>query len=135
LLSLLQYCGVLGTLSAVAVMPGCCARLPEPDKSWRCTLTLAGTGLLLTLISTGTSVEFFFAGPGTAIRPLPWAAAQFLLLLAGIAVAGWFGPWHVKSEAPRSMRWSGVLLCLSPFPVGELLLRWAVQVDGLIISE
>ena len=132
---LLEVGGLWGTPLAIASMPGCCATLREPFLSWRYTLTLTGTGLLLTGISIATSLDFFFIEPGSSIRPMEWVGQQFLLLFAGIAAALLFGPLGVKSDAPRWLRWLGVLLCLAPLPAGLFLLRWAMRQNGLEMGD
>lgn len=132
---IIEWGGLWGTILALAAMPGSCALLPAPWRSWRYTLTLTGAGLLFTGISIITSMEFFLISPGTAIRPMMWSAEQGLLLLTGVLLVLCLGPWSVKSDAPRWLQWLGIILCLAPTPVGCFMLHCAMHRNNLMMSE
>ena len=79
------------------------------------------------------TLPFFSLPPGTAIRPMDWAALMFELTVGGLVVFPFviLVLWrHPKKVWP----WLALVLALTPLPLSMCLLHFAENLRGIILE-
>ena len=123
---------VWGTPLAVLGMPGACRLFRKPLRSWPGTLTRVGAGALCTAEIIISVLPFFWESEGSIIRPMMPATASAIATVVGLITAIYFS---LEAEgAPRWLRWLGLVLCLMPYPLDQLLWKLAQSMTGFVLN-
>ena len=106
--------------------------IQESSEARKRTRMAVYLGLLPNGVVMLTGLPLFWAQPGTAIRPMGWAAAVMVMTLAPLVVV----PYGIHAILKEGSCWAlvGIFLSLAPLPLSFCLLKTAERVIGFTLS-
>lgn len=135
LYDLIEFGWFTGPVLIIAALPFCFSpRLGEKQTGrWSLSLFFAGVGCTGMIVKM--SLPFYAVPHGASIRPMGWAMAIFGIAVIGVISAIIFGFAAFKRDRRGWILWSGLVLCLAPFPTGMAMLTHAQKLNGFELSQ